>query len=153
MIKISADFNMADIEAYIREEEEAWYDEIVASMLKVMKKLVDKARAKTKTEGGFGNITWNLRASIGGCIVNQTGKIVETYFPPIAKGAHGNKIGREFAERIALYSRDNNEISMVFVAGEDYAVFVQSEQASGRDVIKHVIGNNIDPEMIKELGI
>lgn len=149
MISVTADFNMADIEAYIREEEEAWYDEIIDSLRQTGRRLVDKARAKTKDDGGFGNITWNLRASIGMCLVDETGKIVETYFPPINKGAHGNKIGREMAEALAAAGREAQEIIMVFVAAEEYAVFVQ---AKGKDVIKHVIGDSLWPALTSVLG-
>ena len=78
MITISANFSMSDIEAYIREEEEAWYDDIVNDMRLLGQRLVDKARRQTKQDGGFGNITWNLRSSIGMCIVDETGLIRET---------------------------------------------------------------------------
>jgi len=149
MISVIAEFNIADIEAYIAEEEREWYDSVVQSMSKVGRKLVDKARAKTREDGGFGNITWNLRGSIGMCIVNDEGKIVETYFPPINKGAHGRQVGVEMAESLALYAREITEITMVFVAGESYASFVQ---AKGKDVIKVVIGENIASQMVKELG-
>ncbi|RZM22427.1 MAG: hypothetical protein EOO88_29465 [Pedobacter sp.] len=140
---------MADIEAYIQEETEAWFDELVDSLRQTGRRLVDKARAKTKSDGGFGNITWNLRASIGMCLVDETGRIVETYFPPINKGDHGNKIGRDMAEAIAVYGREAQEMTMVFVAAEEYAVFVQ---AKGKDVIKHVIGDNLEPALLTVLG-
>lgn len=153
MISIESDFNLADIEAYIKAEEDSIYDSVIKSLSKAGRKLVDKARAKTKAEGGFGNITWNLRASIGMCIVDQNGKIVETHFPPISKGGHGNKIGRELAERLAVYARSIDDIVLVFVAGEEYAGYVQSEEAEGRDVISFVIGKNMGTEIIKELGI
>jgi hypothetical protein len=149
VITISADFNMADIEAYIREEEEAWYDEIIASLRTTGRTLVDKARAQTREDGGFGNITWNLRGSIVMCLVDEEGKIFETYAPPITKGAHGTKIGKEMAEALAVYGRNAQEITMVFVAAENYATFVQ---AKGKDVIKHVIGDNLESALRKVLG-
>ncbi|MEO6522244.1 MAG: hypothetical protein ABIN91_11240 [Mucilaginibacter sp.] len=139
---------MADIEAYIKEEEDAFYDEIVDSLRTTGRKLVDKARAKTAAEHGFNNITWNLRSSIGMCIVDENGLIQETYFPPIGKGEHGNEVGKELAERLALYAREVNEMAMIFVAGEDYASFVQ---AKGKDVINNVIGDNLEPELNKIL--
>lgn len=148
-VTVEASFNMADIEAYIREEEQIWFDEIVNALRQTGQRLVDKARAKTAAEKGFNNITWNLRASIGMCLVDETGKIVETYFPPIAKGTHGNMVGREMAERLALYARDINEMTIVFVAGEDYAEFVQ---AKGKDVIEIVIEKSASDAFRKELG-
>lgn len=148
MISVERDFTDADIDAYIAEQEREWLDSIIENLSIGGRALVDKARAKTKDDGGFGNITWNLRGSIGMCIVNDLGKIVETYFPPIGKGEHGREVGTDLAERLAVYSRDNQEISMVFVAGESYAVFVQ---AKGKDVIKHVIGDNMEAELRKLL--
>lgn len=138
MFSIEADFNEADLERWINDDVQDWIDEMTQALLKAGKILVDKARAKTKSEGGFNNITWNLRSSIGLCAVNQ-GKIVETYFPPIGKGEHGNTVGREMAERLALYSQGKEGVVVVFVAGENYAPFVQATKS---DVIYHVIGDN-----------
>jgi hypothetical protein len=149
MIRITADFNMAEVEAFINGEVDAWFDEIVDSLRKTGRALVDKARAKTAAEKGFNNITWNLRSSIGMCLVDETGLIVETYFPKIGKGAHGDTVGRELAERLSIYAREVGEMCMVFVAGEEYAVFVQ---AKGKDVIRFVIGDNLEPALRKELG-
>jgi hypothetical protein len=152
MIRITADFTEKELEDFINGEVEAWFDELVDSLRKTGRALVDKARAKTKQDGGFGNITWNLRASIGMCLVDETGLIIETYFPKIGKGAHGDQIGTDMAEAIAVYAREANQMCMVFVAGEEYAVFVQQEEAQGRDVIRFVIGANLEPALRKELG-
>jgi hypothetical protein len=141
MFSVTANFTDKDLEAMIMGDVDEWFDELIQYFRTKGRELVDKARAKTKSDGGFGNITWNLRASIGMCIVDENGYIVETYFPPISKGAHGNTVGREMAERLAIYGRDLQQVSMVFVAGEEYASFVQSEE---RDVIKHSIGDNIE---------
>jgi len=149
MFRVEADFSMSDVEDYINSESKAWFDEIVDGLRQTGRRLVDKARAKTREDGGFGNITWNLRASIGMCLVDETGKIVDTYFPPLGKGAHGNMVGREMAERLALYVSEGDSISMVFVAGEEYASLVQ---ANGRDVIKYVIGDNLGPALREILG-
>lgn len=146
MFSIEADFTEADLERWINEDVQDWIDEMTQALMKVGKRLVDKARAKTKSEGGFGNITWNLRSSIGLCAVNQ-GKIIETYFPPIGKGEHGNTVGREMAERLALYSEGKDGVIVVFVAGEKYAHFVQTTE---RDVIMHVIGDNLE-EALKSI--
>jgi hypothetical protein len=153
MITVTPDFNMSDLDSIINEDTDVWFDEMVDSLRQTGRMLVDRARAKTKADGGFGNITWNLRSSIGMCLVDETGSIVETYFPPIGKGEHGNTIGRDLAERLAVYGREAKEMSMVFVAGEEYAVFVQQEHAQGRDVIKFVIGDNLRPALNKEFGI
>jgi len=140
MFSIEADFSEPDLERWINEDVQSWFDELTSQLLATGKILVDKARAKTKSEGGFGNITWNLRSSIGLCAVNQ-GKIIETYFPPIGKGEHGNTVGREMAERLAVYSEGRDGIQVVFVAGENYAELVQTTE---RDVIYTVIGDNLE---------
>lgn len=140
MFSIDSDFNLADLEAIIKGEVDAWIMEL-AEYFKVRgRELVDKARAKTKSDGGFGNITWNLRGSIGMCVV-LNGKIIDTYFPPITKGEHGTTLGREMAERLAVYGKESEGVNMVFVAAESYASIVQTTE---RDVINHVIGDNLE---------
>lgn len=141
MFSIEADFDLSDLEAIVNGEVNAWIEGLLNYFRTRGRELVDKARAKTRDDGGFGNITWNLRASIGMCIVDSDGRIIETYFPPISKGDHGNTVGREMAERLAVYGRSRNEASMVFVAGENYASLVQ---AKGKDVIKYVIGDHLE---------
>lgn len=140
MFSIESDFTLADLEAIVKGEVDAWIMEL-AEYFKVRgRELVDKARAKTKSDGGFGNITWNLRGSIGMCVV-LNGKIIDTYFPPITKGEHGTTLGREMAERLAVYGKESDGVNMVFVAAESYASIVQTTE---RDVINHVIGDNLE---------
>ena len=146
MFSIEADFTNSDLERWINDDVQDWISEMTAGLIAGGKVLVDKARARTKSEGGFGNITWNLRSSIGLCAVNQ-GVIVETYFPPIGKGEHGNTVGREMAERLALYSEGREGVVVMFVAGENYAEFVQT---SKRDVINNSIGNHLE-DLIKSM--
>jgi hypothetical protein len=143
---IEADFTAQDLENWINDDVQDWISDMTAGLIAGGKILVDKARAKTKSEGGFGNITWNLRSSIGLCAVNQ-GRIIETYFPPIGKGEHGNTVGREMAERLALYSQGRDDVVVVFVAGENYAELVQTTE---RDVIYTVIGGHLE-DLIKSI--
>lgn len=126
MFKLEPQYQIADIEAAVMADVEEWFQSLVSTLREKGKKAVDAARAKTKVEGGFNNLTWNLRASIGMCLVYK-GKIIETYFPPIGNGPHGAKIGPEMAEKIAVYSRDKDGILLVVVAAEEYAVWVQTE--------------------------
>lgn len=140
MFSIESDFTLADLDEWINEDVQEWINEL-AEYFKVRgRELVDKARAKTKSDGGFGNITWNLRGSIGMCVV-VNGKIIDTYFPPITKGEHGTSLGREMAERLAVYGKNSEGVNMVFVAAENYASIVQTTE---RDVIYHVIGDNLE---------
>jgi hypothetical protein len=132
MFKIVAEFSDADLQALIESDSNAWFSSLMEVYRQKGKLAVDRARAKTKDDGGFGNITWNLRGSIGMCIVQQ-GQIIETYFPPIGKGDEGTKIGTETAQRLATYGAGKDDIVMYIVAGMNYASFVQSVD---RDVIK-----------------
>lgn len=141
MFSITTDFNLQDLQDWVNSDVDAWIDDLANYWRLRGRELVDKARAKTRDDGGFGNITWNLRGSIGMCIVVRE-KILETYFPPISKGAHGDTVGRAMAESLAIYGKGNEGVSMVFVAGENYASIVQN--IHGRDVIKHVIGDNLE---------
>jgi hypothetical protein len=145
MFSISADFNMADIEAYIKEETEVWFDELVDSFRVTGKSLVEKARAKTKLDGGFGNISWNLRSSIGYLLI-YNGEVVETYFPTVGPGSEGSKTGEDYAREIGSLINEHEGIQLVIVAGMEYAVFVERVGYKGvkqRDVISHVVGDNL----------
>jgi hypothetical protein len=147
MFSISADFSMDDVEAYIKQETDVWFDELVDSFRKTGRSLVDKARAKTSVPNGFNNITWNLRGSICMALAYE-GRIIETYSPPITKGEHGTELGKDIAERIAIYSQGQEGIVMAIVAAEEYAIFVER---TGRDVITHVVGDSLGDELNKIL--
>jgi hypothetical protein len=131
MFSVKADFKMSDVEAYIKAETEAFFDEMVETFRQQGREFTEKARAKTKAEGSFGNVTYNLRSSIGYCLMYE-GKIVESYFPAIIGGTEGQEVGTELAERLATYGDHGDAIVIVLVAGENYASFVQ---AKGYDVI------------------
>lgn len=132
MFSITADFDMAEVQSYIKGEMEAWFDELVETFREKGREFTTRARAKTKSEGGFGNITWNLRSSIGYCLVYEK-KVVESYFPSIKGNTTGESKGRELAESVAAAGALGDDIFLVLVAGEDYAAFVK---AKGFDVIE-----------------
>lgn len=124
MFSITADFKMADVEAYINSETGAWFDELVEQLRKHGKEFTKRARAKTKAQGGFNNITWNLRSSIGFCLVYEN-KVVESYFPPIKGGTTGEKTGANYAKGVAYeVKQSKHEVVLVLVAGEHYAEYV-----------------------------
>jgi hypothetical protein len=132
MFSISADFSEKDLENWIMEDVNEWFDELVETFREKGREFTTRARAKTKSEGGFGNITWNLRSSIGYCLMYEN-KVVESYFPSIKGGTSGEAKGRELAETLAIYGDHGDGIVLVLVAGEDYASFVK---AKGYDVIQ-----------------
>jgi hypothetical protein len=130
MLQIIPGFKMSDIDQDLSEFISDMENDAVNALKGTIRELVDRARAKTREEKGFGNITWNLRESIGGVVVKNHA-IVDTYFPPIGKGPEGRRKGIAFAEEMALL-QDDGQIMAVFVAGEQYGVLVE---AKGRDVI------------------
>jgi hypothetical protein len=134
MFSISADFDMKDVEAYLNSEVEAWFDELVEELREHGREFTKRARAKTKSaDNSFGNITWNLRSSIGFCLV-QRDKVVESYFPQIKGGTTGEKTGAKYAKGVAFEtSHRKDDILLVLVAGEEYAIFVKTK---GFDVIE-----------------
>lgn len=131
MFSIEAQFSTQDLEKMITDDMQKWFDEMAVDLMKVGKASVDKAIYKVSSGGYgkiFGNITFNLRSSMGcGIIVNN--KVVDTYFP-FGKGDEGRAHGLELLNRLA--SQVVDDIELIVVAGEFYAGFVQ---AKGFDVL------------------
>ncbi|WPU91795.1 hypothetical protein SNE25_20980 [Mucilaginibacter sabulilitoris] len=137
---------MAD---YIQQETEKWFRSLIEPFRITGRDLVEKARAKTKLGGGFGNITWNLRSSIGYLII-YNGQVVETYFPTLETGAEGSDTGEKYAREIATLIDIHEGVQLVIVAGMEYAVLVERQGIEGqerKDVITHVVGDNIEAEL------
>lgn len=133
MITIKADFSLADLEADMNADLEKWFDEISATLLQVGKESIDRQIAKVKPDTdaygkGFGNITYNLRSSMG-CGLVRNGKVIETYFP-FGKGDVGQTHGLALLDEIA--GTISEGIALIVVAGEQYGVFVEMK---GFDVI------------------
>lgn len=134
MITITADFSLADLEKDMNSTIESWFDEVAATFWEVGKESIDRQLLKIKPDTdaygkGFGNITFNLRSSMG-CGLVRDGKVVDTYFP-FGKGDVGQTHGLSLLNEIAGTIDDN--IALIVVAGEKYGVFVE---AKGFDVIK-----------------
>lgn len=127
MIKITADFNMDDLEAIITEETQSWFDELVDQYRVAGRSFVERAVQKAN----FNNITWNLRSSIGYVIMYE-GQIVESYFKDLIAGTEGQEVGEDYAKFILSLIDDGEGLSMALVAGEEYAYYVE---AKGKDVI------------------
>ncbi|MGY3052527.1 hypothetical protein ACVWYG_000717 [Pedobacter sp. UYEF25] len=132
MFSIEQDFEDDFLDNLINSDVEEIINELADTMFETGKRLVDRARAKTKTEGGFNNITWNLRASIG-CVLVNNHEIQEQhiYFPPLAESSTGHETGVNLAREVAILASDGDPV-LILVAGEHYGVFVE---AKGRDVI------------------
>lgn len=131
MIKITADFSLQDLTAMINEDMDIWFDDLVDEYRSAGKNFVERAVAKTKEEGGFGNITWNLRSSIGYVIMYE-GKVVEAFFKDLVSGTEGQEVGEDYAELVLSLIDEGDGLSMVLVAGMEYAFYLE---AQGKDVI------------------
>ena len=132
MIIFTAGHSDDDLERWMQEDMQEWFDEITESYKRAGKVFVDRLRAKTKSDGGFGNITWNLRSSIGYLLLFD-GEIVDTYFPKIKGGTEGEKTGLEYAQEIALLVNEGG-LQLIIVAGMGYASFVEDNDI---DVLTH----------------
>lgn len=127
MLSIKADFDFNDIDKIIQQETQAWFNELLEDYRTAGKKFVEMARSKTKVaDGSFGNITWNLRSSIGYLLVNN-GQVIESYFPTLNGATEGSETGDNYAKEIALLVDEGEGVSLICVAGMEYAYFVESK--------------------------
>lgn len=90
---------------------------------------VVNARIKTKQEGGFGNITGNLRSSIG-YIILKNGKTLKENYEVSGTGSKGLQTAKALMREIK--AKFNTGYVLVVIAGMNYAAAVESR---GLDVI------------------
>lgn len=146
MIKITADFNLDALNAIIDGDTTEWFDELLEDYRTAGRQFVERARSRTKqAHGSFGNITWNLRSSIGYLLLNN-GKVIESYFPTLQNAPEGSVTGDEYAREISDQVNEGEGVLLVCVAGMEYAAFVERK---GYDVIS-VSSEKFETE-IKEL--
>lgn len=103
-------------------------DAIVNRLSYVGERFVKNARSKTSKEGGFNDITGNLRSSIGYVIIDN-GVIVEENFE--ARTPEGANEGKKLTQKIAAEFQSG--FALVVVAGMNYAAAV--ENLNHKDVI------------------
>lgn len=136
MITIEQNYDPKDVAKELQAGANAWFEDLVRDYKKAGRKFVDKVRAKTKIEGSFGNITWNLRSSIGCMVVYNDGEtthIIDKYFPTLQGAKEGSNTGLAFAEEIALLVEEEG-VQLVIVAGMEYAIYVEDHDI---DVLSH----------------
>ena len=126
MLNIEQNFNLNDIEKDFFQFEKQAAEDLVKTLKTVGMSTVDLARAKTKNEGGFNNITWALRSSIGCAISDPTGNVIFTYFPPLSKGAEGSAAGISYAHEISRLLFDGDYL-LILVAGQSYAALLENK--------------------------
>ncbi|RYF26558.1 MAG: hypothetical protein EOO42_01265 [Flavobacteriales bacterium] len=134
---------------YIEQEAKMFFDNLLQKFRDAGKKHVDAIRSKSKfgplDNSTFGNITFNLRSSIGYLII-YNGEIVEDYFPIIGGGSKGAETGKSWAREVGLLVNEYQGIQLVVVAGMEYGIFVESK---GFDVISLASETEL-PKIIKE---
>ena len=148
MITITADFDFNELNSIIEQDVDDWFDELGRALLATGKRTIDRQIAKIKTGpftgGGFGNITYNLKSSMGvGLVINK--QIKEAYFP-FGKGGDGKTKGRQLLSEVAAETKE--DICLIVVAGEKYGVFVQQK---GYDVITMAEGT-LGEDFLKSLN-
>jgi len=128
-VTIKADFNMAAIQKEIEQAVQKYKLEVIQAYRDAATVWMERARAKTKIQGGFGNITFNLRSSIGFLLLDD-GREIAIEFETVGPGEAGAATGMAYARELAGSYTDG--IALICVAGEDYAAAVESR---GYDVI------------------
>lgn len=132
MISFKADFDLSALDRLIDQKVDTWLDSIMEKYRKAGKAFTERARSRTKeAHGSFGNITWNLRSSIGYLLV-YNGVVKESYFPTLQGAPEGSGKGDEYAREIATNSAFDTGVGLICVSGMDYAYYVE---AKGYDVI------------------
>lgn len=149
MFSIEADFTDAELTGWIQEDLDSWFGELSEKYKKAGIAFVEKARARTKAENGWNNITWNLRSSIG-CLLLINEQVVFTYFPPLNGGDLGSQTGENYAREIAVLVNEGDGVQLVIVAGMEYASLLEDRENT--DVITH-LSKGFPKDLLKEVGI
>lgn len=135
MISFKADFDLSALDRLIDQKVDTWLESIMEKYRKAGRQFTERARSKVKsgpfTGGGFGNITYDLRSSIG-YLLMYNGMVIESYFPTVSTGKDGSTTGDAYAREIATGNSFDNGIALICVAGKEYAYYVE---AKGYDVI------------------
>lgn len=126
MFSIEAKFSMQNVSAIIEKRTQDRIDSIVEYLRGKGKEYTEIARNKTLASNPYTNRTFNLVSSVGFCMVYQ-GRVLESYFPLMDTGTEGKAKGEATGEQAATELAGNDVISLVLVAGEDYAEYVQNK--------------------------
>lgn len=129
---IKAKFSKDDVRKLLEKQYVNIEKAIINRLIYIGEAFVRNARTKTKEQGGFGDITGNLRSSIGYSVFNN-GKVVKQNFLKSPRGTDGEKGIAEAKLLIEQLSADYpTGYVLIVVAGMDYAAAVESR---GRDVL------------------
>lgn len=123
---LKANFDIAEVDAFISKKIEAIEKKLIKKLIQGGKQFVTLAREN----GGYMNITDNLRSSIG-FMVLKDGGLQALSFKQMGKGTKGKIEAIAFAQNLAK-TQFNKGIVLLVVAGMKYAASVESR---GKDVI------------------
>lgn len=126
-IYIKANYTEAQIRAYTAKQMNLYINKVVDIYSQAGRAMVDDARSRTKElgsydGGSFGNITWNLRSSIG-CGIYVDGSSRFKYAPVLNTGSEGSQNALDYLDSLA---EGIEGIQLIVVAGEDYARSVEN---------------------------
>lgn len=122
-------FTSADISKMMEQKRGFIKDAILSRLSFVGEEFVKMAREKTRDQGGFGDVTGNLRSSIGYVVLNN-GEVAKQGFEIAAGGINGYEMAKQHTKALAMESQTG--YALIVVAGMDYAAHVEHK---GRDVI------------------
>lgn len=139
----------SDIHAYLEQRLEQERRKLVYRYAAVAEECLSLARSTTKASKNFLDQTGNLRSSMGYIIVDNGRVINFSDFKQVKEGDTGTVRGKALARQLA--DRFGKGICMVFVAGMEYAVFVENR---GYDVLTsaNLQAETDIPDLLKELG-
>lgn len=137
-------FTKADIRKAIKQKKIAFQNAVLNRLELIGWAFVRMAREKTRDQGGFGDVTGNLRSSIGFAIVDH-GRIKVQNYETVKKGKDGKKEAKAFIQ--TLKDDFDQGYALIVVAGMGYAAAVESK---GKDVIT---GSSLEAEKLLKRAI
>lgn len=119
----------------VEEEFDAFVDgrlsELEQSVVDIFVKVGESAYNTAVSHGSYQDRTGTLRSSIGYGVVKYGRLVKSGGFRQFRSGSSGSAIGKDKLDELVRECR-SDEIALVFVAGAEYAVYVE---AMGYDVI------------------
>lgn len=137
-------FTKSDIRKAIKQKKIAFQNAVLNRLELIGWTFVRMAREKTRDQGGFGDVTGNLRSSIGFAIVDH-GRIKVQNYETVKKGKDGKKEAKAFIQ--TLKDDFDQGYALIVVAGMGYAAAVESK---GKDVIT---GSSLEAEKLLKRAI
>lgn len=135
-------FSKSDVRLALNVEHKRFRKAVLNRLELIGWEFVRMARSKTSSEGGFNDVTGNLRSSIGFAIVDHGSVQKENYE---GKGDLGKKEAKKYIR--GLQGDFEDGYALIVVAGMSYAAAVESR---GKDVIT---GSSLEAESLLKKSI